>query len=292
MAYIADVTPEKDRSKGMGLIGAAFGLGFILGPAIGGVFADVGMRLGDAPPFGGSFPAVIAALICLTNFISAYFFLPESRWLKSSEAPVPEKKSGRMQRIFRSLRRETLGELMILYFLNTFTLAQVEAALFLFVQDRFHWEYTRASFGFAYIGVMMAFTQGFLIRRLQPRLGEAKMMTIGLFAMGVGLFGIALSDGLFLLLALSVTALAIGNGICTPSLSGSISLFSSADEQGNNLGVAQSLSSLARILGPVCGGYLYQAAAFNAPFWLSGGVALVAAFLTLRMRARLQRRSA
>lgn len=282
MAYIADITPAKDRSKGMGLIGAAFGLGFILGPAIGGVFASVGYHLGDKPPFAGSFPAVIASLICLTNFISAYFFLPESL---SGPKAVPER-GRRFKRIFESLGRPTLGTLMILYFLTTFTLAQVEAALFLFVQDRFQWTFMQASFGFAYIGVMMAFTQGFLIRRLQPKWGESKMMTIGLAVMSCGLFGLAFSHQLAVL-ALSVTALAIGYGMSQPAISGSISLWSGAEEQGHSLGVAQSLASLARIAGPACGGLLYQSVGMIAPFVSSGATAVAALTLAFGRRRKL-----
>ena len=288
MAYIADVTPEKDRSKGMGLIGAAFGLGFILGPAIGGIFADIGTRLGSAPPFGGSFPAVIASLICFLNFVSAFFFLPESRTTFTS---VTSKRPARLKRILDCLSRPTLGRLMTLYFVNTFALAQVEAALFLFVQDRFHWSYTNASFGFAYIGFMMALTQGFLIRKLIPLLGEGKMVVIGLSTMGLGLFGLSFAEGLPLL-CISVTALALGNGICTPALSGSISLFSGAEEQGNNLGVAQSLASLSRILGPVIGGFLYQSVSLVAPFRFSSLVAILGAVLAVNLLTLLRKRKA
>jgi multidrug resistance protein len=288
MAYIADVTPEKDRSKGMGLIGAAFGLGFILGPAIGGIFADVGHRIGEAPPWGGSFPAIIASAICFLNFVSAYFFLPESRTQFATGALHTR---GRFKKILNCLRRPTLGRLILLYFLNTFALAQVEAALFLFVQDRFHWSYTKASFGFAYIGIMMAFTQGFLIRKLIPKLGEGRMVVFGFFTMGLGLLGLSFSQGIALL-AFSVTALAIGNGVSTPALSGSVSLQSTPEEQGNNLGVAQSLASLARILGPVIGGWLYQSLSIVTPFRFSSTVAAIGALTAVALVSRLPKRKA
>jgi multidrug resistance protein len=102
MAYIADLTAEKDRSKGMGLIGAAFGLGFILGPAIGGVFGHLGNSLGSTPPFGESFPAIIASLICFANFVSAYFFLPESRSDAATTFVSPHK-TQRLKRIILAL---------------------------------------------------------------------------------------------------------------------------------------------------------------------------------------------
>lgn len=288
MAYIADVTPEKERSKGMGLIGAAFGLGFILGPAIGGIFAHVGDKLGSVPPFGGSFPAVIASAICFANFLSAYFFLPESR--DFSNQPAPLKRPHRFKRVSECLKRPTLGRLMSLYFLNTFALAQVEAALFLFVQDRFQWSYMTASFGFAYIGIIMAFTQGFLIRKLIPKIGEGKMATAGLATMSIGLLGLSFSEGIPLL-AVSVTAMAIGYGMTAPAISGSISLFSNSDEQGNNLGVAQSLASLSRILGPAVGGWLYQAISIVTPFRFSSGIAVLGVILALSILSTWQERA-
>ena len=134
MAYIADVTDEKDRSKGMGLVGAAFGLGFILGPLIGGVFPIVGQRLGNTPPLGQSFPAVVAGLIAFINFLRALKYLPESR-----RAGVVQKQSLRFRRIGRALATPVLGVLMLLTFVNTFAMAHMEASLFLLVQDKFGW---------------------------------------------------------------------------------------------------------------------------------------------------------
>lgn len=284
MAYIADVTPEKDRSKGMGLIGAAFGLGFILGPTIGGVFADVGHRLGDSPPFGGSFSAVIASGICFLNFVSAYFFLEESLD-RSAVRSTMAQSEGRLQRVWRGLLSPSLGRFLSLYFLNTLTLAQVEAALFLFVQDRFQWTYSNASYGFAYIGIMMAFTQGFLIRRLLPKVGEVRMARFGFISTAIGLALIAVSYELWML-AMAVTFLSIGNGLSSPALSGGISLTSRSTEQGGNLGIAQSLSSLARILGPVIGGALYQKVTIVAPFFFSASIAVLSLVLSMRLRLK------
>jgi MFS family permease len=190
MAYIADITSEKDRSKGMGMIGAAFGLGFILGPSLGGIFAEVGKHLGTQPPFGQSFPAVIASLICFVNFLFAVKALPESR-VPGGAARVL---GGRFRRVFRAFQTPVLNVLILLLFLNTFALAHVEASLFMYMQDQFNWTLTQASFGFAYIGVIMVITQGYLIRKFMPKFGERKILFCGLVLSALGFFLSSLSQ--------------------------------------------------------------------------------------------------
>jgi MFS transporter, DHA1 family, tetracycline resistance protein len=283
MAYIADITPSKDRSKGMGMVGAAFGLGFICGPLLGGISAQVGKQLGSMPPFGESFPAVIAGLICLLNAGMAFLYLPESKAPGISHREV---RGLRFRRIYKALFTPVLSTLMLLTFLNTFAMAHIEASLFLFVQDKWQWSLTQASFGFAYIGLILVFTQGYLIRKWMPRLGEKKMLIAGI---GFSLFGFVLMSisGPLALLAVGVTLLGLGNGMATPSLSGSVSLMSGEDVQGNNLGVAQSLSSLARILGPPSGGWLYQQMGHGSPFAAAATVSTVGLLLALVSARRL-----
>lgn len=282
MAYIADVTEEKDRSKGMGMIGAAFGLGFILGPMIGGVFAEVGKSLGSVPPLGESFPALVAGGICFLNFLSAFRYLPESRKF-GGPAPV---RGLRFQRIVKALSTPTLGVLMLLVFLSTFAMAHIEASLFLFIQDKFQWSLTQASFGFGYIGVILVFTQGYLIRKLMPKLGERKLLLLGLALAGSG-FALASVGYNLTLLTLAVTILGLGIGLVNPSLNGSVSLVSGPEVQGNNLGVSQSLSSLARILGPAAGGALYQEIGSWSPFAVAAVSTFFGLLIAWTIRARL-----
>ena len=282
MAYIADITDEKDRSKGMGLIGAAFGLGFILGPMLGGLAGEYGRQLGSQPPLGESFPALIAGSICLLNFVMALRVLPESR---KAGAIGPER-GLRLKRIGRALNTPVLGALMGLVFVNTFAMAHIEASLFLFVQEHLGWSMSKASYGFGYIGVIMVFTQGYLIRKWMPRLGERKVLMIGLLLSAVGFTLISVGGGL-LPLFLAVTAIGLGNGLSNPSLSGSVSLVSGAEEQGKNLGVSQSLSSLARILGPASGGLLYQLVGAWAPFAVAGALAFYAFASAVLIQKRL-----
>ncbi len=285
MAYIADITPEKDRSKGMGLIGAAFGLGFVCGPALGVVFSIVGKHLGAAPPFGGSFPAIVAGAICFLNFLSALKFLPESRVNHS----VSEEKRFRFRRIVKALSKPVLGGLVSLVFLSTFAMAQIEAMLFLYMQDFFHWDLTQTGMGFAYIGVIMVITQGYLIRKMMPKFGEPKVLLIGIIFSGAAYALMASSHDLWLL-ALAVTLLGLGTGFVNPSLSGGISLVSSSDDQGSNLGVSQSLSSLARILGPPVGGALYQSQGASFPFMVAAFVSVASLLLAWLLRRGIPER--
>ena len=284
MAYIADITSEKDRSKGMGMIGAAFGLGFILGPWFGAEFGKIGMYLGSQPPLGQSFPAVAASAICLLNFIFAIKALPESR--QPGAAAAAASHGLRFHRVVQAFRTPVLNVLILLLFINTFALAHVEAYLFLFVQDQFKWTFTQASYGFAYIGVIMVITQGYLIRKFLPRVGERKMLVVGLSLSTVG-FALCSFGANLWLLATGVTAMGFGYGLTNPSLNGSISLASGRDVQGNNLGVSQSLSSMARIVGPPTGGILYQQISPAAPFASAALVIFCAGVLLTGIYARM-----
>jgi len=284
MAYIADITAEKDRSKGMGLIGAAFGLGFIFGPVIGGVFGEIGRNLGSDPPFNESLPALVAGLICFVNFISALKFLPESR-----QGTVSQTRGFRFQRIYLALGKPVLGGLMVLAFLNAFAMAHIEASLFLFVQDHYGWSQAKASFGFAYIGLIMVFTQGYLIRKIMPKFGERRLLLLG-FVLSALAYGLIASSNGLLLLTLAVTALGLGNGLVNPSLNGTISLVSGEHEQGANLGVSQSLSSLARIVGPPTGGALYQFQGSWSPFAAAAVLCLTALALAWNVRGKIPER--
>lgn len=285
MAYIADITTEKDRSKGMGMIGAAFGLGFVCGPLLGVAFGIVGRQLGDQPPFGGSFPAIVAGAICFFNFLSALKFLPESRVTFSAS----EEKRFRFRKIEKALTTPVLGGLVMLVFLSTFAMAQIEAMLFLYMQNNYGWSDKQTGLGFAYIGVIMVFTQGYLIRKLMPKFGEPKMLLAGIVFTVTAYAMMAAFSNLWLV-ALAVTFLGFGTGFVNPSLNGGISLVSGVDEQGNNLGVSQSLSSLARILGPPVGGALYQQQGPAMPFVFAAAVTMFSLILAAQLRAKIPAR--
>ena len=306
MAYIADVTEKKTRSKNMGLIGMAFGLGFTLGPALGGGFILLGKELGSLPPFGVHFASFGAALLELVNASAAWFFLKESRERKSQNRPYSYLSSFKETSLFsrpslvliwQSLKTPALGQVLCISFILWMALAQIEPTLILLVQDDFQWTKTMAYWGFAYIGFLMAFSQGFLVRQLIPRFGEQKINKWGLISVAVGLifmggsvffkaFPFYLGDwnigaGLALL-TLAVTLFSIGYSLTNTSLSGALSLLSSSEEQGKIFGVNQSLASIARISGPILGGWLYSVS-HNKPFFAAGAMAFLAWVLAIRL---------
>ncbi len=263
MAYIADVTGEKERSKGMGLIGAAFGLGFVCGPALGGIIAI----------YKPEYVAFVASAICFANFIMAYFVLNES--LSPEIRARLKKRASRVASLLRAFRQPILNSLLGVSFLTSFGLSCMEASLFLFVKDIFGWSLQLASFGFAYVGIAMAFNQGFLVRRLLPKYGEPPLLFAGTLLFGLALILTGAASHVWML-GISMTMLALGSGFVNPSVNGSVSLLSDKDQQGEAMGVVQSLSALARILGPPIGGYMYAAYAPSAPFYFGGFTALLA----------------
>jgi DHA1 family tetracycline resistance protein-like MFS transporter len=281
MAYIADVTDEKNRSKGMGLIGAAFGLGFIMGPAIGGILSEIGLKLGDQPPFGIGFSALGASVICLANFLFAVKVLKESLTDEKKQKIQPRESRYILTKKF--LSTPTQGILILMMFITTFAFAHMEATLALFVKDGWGWDFMKASFAFAYVGVISVFTQGYLIRKLMPKYGEPPLMFTGLVFSAVGMLGISLSTEVWML-GVSVTLMGLGTGMFNPSNLGSISLSSSAQDQGKALGVSHSFSALGRILGPLSGGFIYGNIGKRYPFMASSLVLIIGFFILYRIR--------
>lgn len=274
-AYISDITPPKERSKGMALIGVAFGLGFVIGPAIGGVMIHLARQFSSDPLIGSTVAALFVGALCFGTFVFAYLKLPES--LPPEKRVVSAKyKLNRFASLLSKFSLDKLRPLMSAYFLTALAMASMEATLVLYVGGQFGWTSEKVSYGFAYVGIIMIFTQGYLVRRMLPLVGERLLALVGLFSFAAGMGGIALAQSVEHL-ALAMTLLSLGNGCINPSLLGSISLVSSETEQGENLGVAQSLSSLGRILGPLLGGKLYDTVSVQAPFLASmlfGGLAL------------------
>ena len=283
-AYIADVTDKKNRSKNMGIIGVAFGLGFIIGPAIGGLLADISSDLGEGPPFGMGFPALGAGLICFCNFIFAFFKLPES--LKEELRVKDRLRESRLKEVFRFSLKPVLGVLLVAGFLQIAGMGQLEATFALLMKLEFDWDLKTTSYAFAYIGVMIAFTQGYLIRKLMPKFGERILLGVGLFVGALGMAGIGFSSSVPEL-AVAVTLLAIGNGLFQPALLGSLSLLSGLSEQGQVMGVYQSYSALGRIIGPALGGILFDQIGMQSPYIFSAFYIFLALIMVVSVVARI-----
>lgn len=266
-AYIADITPKDKRSMSMGLIGAAFGLGFIMGPAIAGFTGPIGESLGSEPPFGIQFSAVVAAGLNAINLILAFFMLPET--ISQKNRGEREKKVGRMESFTFVFKQPLLRQMFIIFFMMNLAMALMEVMVFPFVQDRFSWDYKLASVSFAYVGIIMVITQGYFIRKWIPKFGEKKVLFAGLVAMAVSFFGIGWSFTIPVL-AIMMTILAVGNGCVRPPIVGLASVMADEEQQGYVLGVMASMGSIGRIVGPVAGGWLFDNISQGAPFFSSG----------------------
>jgi predicted MFS family arabinose efflux permease len=263
-AYIADSTQPENRAKGMGLIGAAYGLGFTVGPAIGGILSQ----------YGYAVPAFFASALALGNFAAAWWLLPESR---NPSQQIRHSESGlNWQRLKTGLQHPELGIFLLLFFISTFAFANLEVTFALMTSRRFGFDARANGYLFAYIGILITIVQGGLTGRLARTLGERRMISAGLFCMIFGLGLLPYSLGLKSLL-LVLVVLVGGHGSTNPSISSLISQAASADDQGGILGVAQSLASFARILGPVWGGFTFDAFGYQYPY-LTGSLFMAVAF--------------
>lgn len=283
-AAISDCTPKHERSKGMALIGMAFGLGFIVGPALGGGLASLSEVISTEPFFASTFTMSAVAVICFLTFLLALKILPETR--PSEPNTAHHVNSRRLVLLYQDLLRPTVGGLIGVFFLTTTAMACMEATLSLFVFERFGWGIKEASYGFAYIGVLATFNQGFLVRRLLPKWGERRLLIIGVLLMALSFALIGLSDDLFKLW-IAMTILPFGTAMTNPSILGSVSLLSGNEEQGRVLGSAQGASALGRIVGPMLGALVYQKIGITSPFILASFVALAGFVMILMLWARL-----
>lgn len=274
-AYISDITPANQRSKGMALIGAAFGLGFVFGPAIGGLLAEYAKHISTEPFFNTSFASYVVSGLCFGTFIFGLFFLKESLTTRLEKKAI----RNRFLIIWEKLRIPIVSELNVVFFLLSFSMSAMEATLVLYMGELFSWGIKEVSYGFAYIGVIIVFTQGFLIRRVLPIWGERFTLKLGTLSFFIGMGIIAIAPNIWMM-AVAMTLIALGNGMSNPSILGSISNLTDSTEQGSTMGVTQSLSSLGRILGPAIGGFVYARFFIQSPFILAGLLGL-AAFIVI-----------
>lgn len=257
-AYIADVTPPEGRARGMGLIGAAFGLGFILGPAMGGLLSKVSLAA----------PGYAAAALAAANGVAAYFILPEPL------ARVEARHRPRFLRLLEEFKKPGIRRLILIYLFAILAFSGMEATFALLAAHRYHLDRSEVSYVFAFIGVVVTIVQGGLIGPLTRRFGERALLVAGLLAQGAGLAALPYAGGLGGLLVACVP-LAFGSGLTTPALTSLISRSAAADDQGGTLGVGQAAAALGRVVGPISATNAYDHLWFAAPY-LGGAVIMLA----------------
>jgi len=256
-ASIADITDKKDRAAGMGILGAAIGLGFILGPALGGYFSK----------FGYSVPAFLAAIISLISFLLTYFFLPETR-IVSTNIAAKKRNSFSIKGVFSVFSHPLVGELSILNFLITFAFTLMQGVFALYSQHTLKLTVAQNGILFAYLGIIGISIQLIFLKKITSLIKEKTLIITGLLMLSLSLTLIALSTSLPLLFV-AVTLMAIGNSTLGPTITASVSKSLPPDEQGNIMGIFQSLGSLARLFAPVIGTFLFTYINPKAPFFTS-----------------------
>ena len=256
-AYIADVTTPENRAKGMGMVGAAFGLGFIFGPAIGGLLSRVSPET----------PMWFASALCLANFVAAWFLLPESRPLDNTT-----KSLGPARSMFRhAISKPTLLLLLSLYFLVTLAFSGFETTFALFSEAKFGFTTSTIGFVFAFIGVVLATVQGVLVGKVVKLVGERRLIPLAILSIAIGIGLIPFVWSIPTLLG-ALGVLAVGMGFNNPSLTSMVSKLADPDDQGGMLGLASSFASLGRVVGPAWGGYLYDAYGMTTPYVSAAGI--------------------
>ena len=287
-AYIADITPPENRSKRMGLIGMAFGLGFIFGPAISGVALKFG---------GATAPGWTAAALCAANFLLAYAILAESLKPDSGHA----NNRPHLDQWKHTLAHPKIRLLIFIFFLATFAFSCFESTLPLLVSDNFNLGLTNSETApassvislFVFCGIIGAFIQGGLIGRLVKLFGEPKLIALSLLCTGAALALLPFvkgegalkwaavlhaADWPWIKMLLVLALLAIGSSLTRAPLFGLLSNLAPANEQGATIGVAQSAGALARIAGPMFAASLYVHVP-ELPYVVCGGISVVAGIL-------------
>ena len=277
-AYAADITPPHLRAMGLGYLGAAFGVGFILGPALGGLLGQFGLAV----------PLYVSAAVALVNLVYIALKLPEPVRVEKAAAPAPT--GSRFARMAQAVTGP-VGFLYLLTFAVTFAFGNLEGTFTTYISQHFGYanpKMAQAVAGgvFAYIGVLIVVIQGGLIRPLVKRFGEATLVVVGIGLMALGFLLFPLAPLLSVLLIGPMLPIAIGSGLNSPALRALISRRATA--QGAALGLSASFDSLARATGPATAGYLYRNVGQTAPYWCAGIVmSLCFVFALARRREML-----
>jgi DHA1 family tetracycline resistance protein-like MFS transporter len=275
-AYVADVTKPENRSRGLGLIGMAFGLGFVLGPLLGGLL--VSDRLPIAPDWRLRLPFLVAAGFSTLAWVLVLTRLPESL-----PADVGARQAARVlswRGLVDTVRLPRVGSLVLLGALSVLGFAALEGTFSLYLKGRFGWSPEDAAFGFAFLGLVSAIVQGGLIRRLVPRYGEPRLIRAGLATLTVGFAALAVVRGWPGLLG-ATFLVGVGQGLVSPTVSGLLSRVTPASEQGAVFGTLSSAQTLARMINYSVANLILAQAGPSGPYWEACAIAAVALVLAL-----------
>jgi len=263
-AYITDVTDEKNRARGLGMIGAAFGLGFIIGPAVGGLLSQ----------WGYAVPSFTAAGLSLINLVLVALWLPESLTAARREALAGvQRPPFTFQAMISTLRRPLVGPLLHTRFFYALAFSLFQSVFTLYALYRFDLDSQNTGYILAYVGLLSVITQGVLIRPLTARFSERVLLLASVIIMAAGMTGWALVPSIPLLLVV-LAPVAVAGGVFNTVINSAISKTVMPAELGGTLGLAASLEALTRVISPSLGGVLLEKTSTAAP-GLFGAVILL-----------------
>ncbi len=260
-AYIADITTKENRTQGMGIMMAAFGLGFIIGPAFGGLLSV----------YGYAVPAYVAGGVAAIATILTYLFLPETQKDAKRSPSTARRRVFRMRDFYDALTHPNVGLYLTISFLTMFAFSLMQGTFALFTEHALKFSATTNGLVFAYIGLIGILVQLFFLKPILRSVSERKATVISTMMMAIALGLIALSTNLYILI-IAVTILALANSVSGPVLAGLISKNTPDTEQGNIAGMNQSVGSMARLFGPIAGTSMYSLIGLRAPYILATAV--------------------
>jgi DHA1 family tetracycline resistance protein-like MFS transporter len=266
-AYISDVTPPEGRAKAMGLIGAAFGLGFVFGPPVGGYIYE---------HLSFEYIGYLTAALCLINFVLAWIYLPESIKERNTENKFNFKNI--LRGLVEAGKNPRVNKFFLLFFIVIIAFSMMQSTVTLLFTDRYKLDAAQGSYMFAYVGLLMAIVQAGFIGFFSKRLGESKMLLIGSVVMGLGLTLIPF--GPFWLQFVYFALIAVSNGMIGPAINSLISKNADPTKLGQIMGANQSFGSLSRGIGPVIAGILYDIN-YAFPYLAAGLIMTVSFFVAL-----------
>ncbi len=281
-AYVADTTTRENRAKGMGMIGAAFGLGFIIGPAVGGLLAGPDPVNADYQS-----PAFAAAGLSAVAFVLGLIFLKESLSEEVRNRSKSRPQESRADQFRRSLNHPHMGFLILMSFLATVAFAGLEATFAMWSRRQFGWGPEQNGYLFAFIGILGALVQGGLVGRLAKRFGETRLIVQGAGALSLGVLVIPFAENLPVLIV-GMAIAAYGFSIISPALNSAISLRVGDENQGMVMGVTRSATTLARVAGPAIAGALFAFLGKDWPYYAGAAILAIVMILVWRALPRLE----
>ncbi len=278
-AYITDITDEKNRARGLGLIGAAFGLGFIVGPALGGILSTIGATL-DVGTLNWSYalPAFLAALIALFNLVAVFIFLPESLTdERRADIANNPNTTFSLRNMRQAFQRPLVGPLLTTRFFTSLGFTIFTTVFPLYALKRLALQANQTAFVLAYVGILVALVQGVAIGRLSMRFQERQLILASSALMTLALLAWALTPSLIVLLIVLIP-LAFSGGVLSTVVNSALTKVVSVEEIGGILGLSAALESATRVISPTLGGVLLDILGAWAPGIVA---ALITAWLTI-----------